>query len=292
MNIKVFSLVLFCSLGIGLAVMPLYAGAGLTPVKTENYSLYVDKEKINTIYITSDSAHLDIAQLTIKLLPENDFIAYITLPDGGNIVINTGSPSRVTAVQNFISKEITEMGTEYDLMKLFGWKPRIDWLIITANLFTNTGGLSLISKSFEIKEFMTPVQEELPVPPKANNTKIGENKKIDLLQVVSPVELNILGLTRAKMSKNCLILKLSYQKYSFSFLLDLTKEDQEVLLREYPQFIDATVLFSNVPLIQDILQKTTSLFVINKPQGIGFITDGNSLATQAAEVLSSLPTEK
>lgn len=116
----------------------------------KEYSFYVNPEKVKSIKIHNDIYGLDVAQLMIRILPLDNLTAYLIFPDGGNMFVLTGggidSDKLVLSLNGILMKK------GYTFVKVLGWKPRIDWLVIPSTFREEVPIVEKLEEKFDIKE--------------------------------------------------------------------------------------------------------------------------------------------
>ena len=195
---------------------------GLEKVKANDYYFYAAGDAVNRIKITYDSFDLDVAQLSVKVLPVDNFAVYLTFPDGGNMIICLENEIGVSKLIPIIDEILTGKKKETEFMKIFGWKPRIDWFVVARPLTDGAAPLLQIAEKIKIGEFVTPPGVNYSVGDV--NVRVLENgQRLDLMQVVSPVEflVNVVECPDG----HALIPSISYTSFNFIFAPDTGDEE-------------------------------------------------------------------
>ena len=107
----------------------------------------------SSVKMADDINELKIQQLSVYALPVEGEVVYLTFPDGGNMLINTGKEEDTDKLVKLLKKEITGDKAGFKVMGFLGRKPRIDWLVITEPRADTTGGLEKILNSFKVDIF-------------------------------------------------------------------------------------------------------------------------------------------
>jgi len=236
---------------------------------TKKNSIYLNFDKFDNINVTNNINDIGTARLSIRILPITGCSIYITFPDGGNMLINTGNINDSEEINRILITEIGKAGTSYSFMKVLGWKPRIDWIIFTSSGQNYAGGLYKILDKIEVKQIIVPKGMNIAVPKETMLVELTENNEIDLMQVISKVKL--VTLERIKIQNNAfqyLTLKLTYLNFNIVFLLN---EFSNELLDKYGKSIKNTIIFIDNMSISKVVDPTIVIPVTEK---ITFITDG------------------
>jgi len=236
---------------------------------TKKNSIYLNFDKFDNINVTNNINDIGTARLSIRILPITGCSIYITFPDGGNMLINTGNINDSEEINRILITEISKAGTSYSFMKVLGWKPRIDWIIFTSSGQNYAGGLYKILDKIEVKQIIVPKGMNIAVPKETMLVELTENNEIDLMQVISKVKL--VTLERIKIQNNAfqyLTLKLTYLNFNIVFLLN---EFSNELLDKYGKSIKNTIIFIDNMSISKVVDPTIVIPVTEK---ITFITDG------------------
>jgi hypothetical protein len=277
MNKKTLIAVMTCLLVLGIVNIE-------GRLKTKAFNLKTDTlEELDS---------LSVEQLVVKVLPVRGHAIYVTFPDGGNMLIDTGGKNDSGKLVRLVKKGITSAEGKFGLMSLFGWKPRIDWVILTGSGANRTGGLEKVLKKFNVRRVisyadMNPKKmvkdKNLEIRLKRladviltlniDHIKLSTGEKVDLEQVVSPVELIALD------SKKSLSLRLIYSRFSFVFLSDIDRNTQLKMVNKYGNSIKSTVVYTGKPLAETLKGKIAPKFSIQTKDDVTFITDGEFMST-------------
>ncbi|MFH1416317.1 MAG: hypothetical protein ABIH89_09575 [Elusimicrobiota bacterium] len=246
--------------------------------------------RLGEINVAVNPESLGPARLIIKTLPLYGYSVYITFPDGGNMLIDTGSEKDSEKIVEFLKNEmqVTTSGKKIDIMKMFGWKPRIDWLVITNASVQRTGGFRKILENFEVKEIITAIgtldnevnSEFMQVLDSfltsgCIQTNLVEDMEIDLKQTVSPLKLVTVGCEYFGKGTS-LGIRLSFRNHSFLFLSELSKEIQIKLLADYGNMLKSTVLIG-IDLEDYLKDHISPGFHVEPGKGNTIMSDGENI---------------
>jgi hypothetical protein len=259
MNKKTLIAVMTCLLVLGIVNIE-------GRLKTKAFNLKTDTlEELDS---------LSVEQLVVKVLPVRGHAIYVTFPDGGNMLIDTGGKNDSGKLVRLVKKGITSAEGKFGLMSLFGWKPRIDWVILTGSGVISYADMNpkkmVKDKNLEIRlKRLADVILTLNI----DHIKLSTGEKVDLEQVVSPVELIALD------SKKSLSLRLIYSRFSFVFLSDIDRNTQLKMVNKYGNSIKSTVVYTGKPLAETLKGKIAPKFSIQTKDDVTFITDGEFMST-------------
>ncbi len=222
----------------------------------ESVPIYTVPQEVWESRLTKNISDLGIQQLIVKSFNLNGYAIYITFPDGGNMLIDTGSKGDAGKLVRLIKNEITQNLTKYEFVEMFGKKVRIDWVVITNPTPKHAGGLKKIIENFQVREVISPLStvemkenfyfgklRELLRREKITYTNLSKGGEVDLEQIISPVKLKILNLGRGK--KKDLSLRFSYLDFSLLILSGIQNEREVEILKKYENSLRSTVLFSD-----------------------------------------------
>jgi beta-lactamase superfamily II metal-dependent hydrolase len=245
-----------------------------------------------------DMDSLSVEQLVIKVFPVRGHAVYLTFPDGGNMLIDTGRKNDARKLARLLKKEITADEGKFGLMGILGWKPRIDWVVLTGAGADRTGGLEKILTKFRVRKVISYANMDLKEMIKDKNLELrlrrlvdviltlnidhvnlAAKEEVDLEQVVSPVHLIAID------SKKNLSLRLKYADFSFVFLSDADKNTQLKIAVNNVNSIKSTVLYTGGSLTQSLKREISPKFSVSNADDITFVTDGKFLSTVPYEYL-------
>ena len=253
-----------------------------------HYRIYNVPEDVWKSGITKNHMDLRAARLEVKTFALNGYAVYITFPDGGNMLVDTGFGTDSGRLVSQLKKEMIT-SKEGRVMSEFGWKPRIDWLVITNKRQERVGGLKSILENFKVREIVTAfgledVEENTAFndimmdPDLVGNcmqTNLIANEDIDLKQTISPVKLTAIGPEYAAEGEGAsLCLKLAYSDISFLFLSTLSKKIQRKISEDHGDKIEATFLFASDQLSRAMTDRIRPKYTIKSRESSTVITDG------------------
>ncbi|MBN2407570.1 MAG: hypothetical protein JXJ19_07715 [Elusimicrobia bacterium] len=204
--------------------------------------IYVDLDRDVPAGNYEDLFEMDIALLRIKVLPVDDVTLYLDFPDGGKMLIILAEHIDGGKLAEVLESMMIKKKKEAYLMKMMGWKPRIDWLVVCRASVSDAEALGSVAGQFNVREIITPVNPEYRVPEGVRHLKLGPDKEIDLLQTVSAVKMTSVG-TEA-VSRKYVILRLQYLDFGFIILPDMPKEEVSAVIEKYSGRLRATVLIT------------------------------------------------
>ncbi|PIU84066.1 MAG: hypothetical protein COS68_00705 [Elusimicrobia bacterium CG06_land_8_20_14_3_00_38_11] len=247
--------------------------ANLEEIKVNDCYFYAASDAVSKIKITYDSFDLDVAQLSIKVLPVDDYAVYLTFPDGGNMVIcleEEINPEKLTLI---IDNILTEKKKKLGLMGVIGWKPRIDWFATAVPLKGGSATLEKMVMKLKIGEVLTPPGVYYSVPG-AKERSVSISEEIDLLQVVSPIKMSVDVVSTD--SGKSLAFRISYLNFNFFFtpIMDLASS------RAYAQSYNSAenrIIFSAGTVEEDFIKLFQPIFFLPWMAKSTLITDGHIL---------------
>lgn len=246
--------------------------------KTNRRSIYLNLEKDMPIENYEDLFGLDIALLRIRFLPLDSFIVYLAFPDGGKMLILLDDKVNPRGLRAAIEKLLIKKKREAFLMKIVGWKPRIDWLVITSLLTRKDEIVKILIDKFNVKQIITPTGFNYSLPPEVKHKKLKPDEQIDLMQAASPVKMTSYGTD--KLNEKSLILKLSYTDFSFLFLPGISRSEESAMIKKYSKNLKSTVIIFNrtfKSLSKNFLSVTEPGLIIPKDVQIRLSTGGHLL---------------
>ncbi|MFH1416635.1 MAG: hypothetical protein ABIH89_11190 [Elusimicrobiota bacterium] len=191
-------------------------------------------------------------RLKVMVLPINELVVYISFPDGGNMLVLMGEKIIARDIVSTIEKLLIKKD-EAHVMKLMGWKPRVDWLVIPSARNVDLTAIKMLVAEFNVKEIITPSgmdctffynrRHAWTTIEKGAQKKLVADMEIDLLQAESPVKMVSYG--TPDFNKHSLMLKLSYIDFSFLFVPDITESEQKSIVEKYGERLRSTILFSS-----------------------------------------------
>jgi len=269
-----------------LLVFFLAAAAGVlsAKIKTKAFNLKTDK--------IEDLDSMAVEQLAVKVLPVKGHAVYISLPDGGNILVDTGRKSDARKLMGILKSEITEGEKKFGVMSFLGWKPRLDWIILTGSSPDRIGGLEKLLTRFNVRKVISyagmdprnmvndnSIESRLRrladviLTLNVDHITLAADEELDLEQVVSPVKMVALN------SKDNLSLQLTYSDFNFIILSETDGEIQERIAGKYGNAEEGTVLYA-YGSVSDVLKNAVKpRFRVKVADDVTFITDGRYLST-------------
>jgi len=249
--------------------------------------------------IANDLNDMYPERLIVKTFGLNGNAAYLSFPDGGNMLIDTGSSKDSKKIIKYLKNEIVEEGNS-KLMKLFGWKPRIDWLVITNLQSNRIGGLEKILEKFDVKEIITSLSMEdieknrefskimsSYLVADSIQTNLVDNETIDIKQTESLVKLIAIGTEYVDMGAS-LCLRLTYEDFSFLFLSDINSDVQEGFVEDYGSLLRSNVVLSS-KLNRPLKNKINAKFSLASSIANTFVTDGTMIYQSEGTVEGEAP---
>ncbi|MFH1541232.1 MAG: hypothetical protein ABID79_05220 [Elusimicrobiota bacterium] len=188
---------------------------------------------------------------------------YFSFPDGGTMLVKFGKENN-NEIADVIKMDMLKGEKVYNVLSLLGWKPRIDWLILTPydnklddkmyHVFNNfnigeiyfTFDYRKFSKRFEIlNEDIGKILLQISL----NNYRVfnlKEKETIDLLQSISGVKfykiLPIEKLQGLKESQHiCFIVE--YNQIKILITSELTKEEQNYIITNFADKIKSQIFY-------------------------------------------------
>ena len=192
--------------------------------------VYAVSEDVWKSRITKDYSSLKDSKMLMRRYPVEGYSAIIVFPDGGVMLVNCGDETGEKELSYYLNNELIK-NKESGIMKLLGWKPRIDWLVINNFSERTMGGFGAVMKNFSINELITAViagssgengeylgemEDYYTMDSKINEIK--ESNKIDALQTVSPVEVNVYNAGLYEGNNSDMILKVKFNDFNGVFL--------------------------------------------------------------------------
>ncbi|MBA3065519.1 tetratricopeptide repeat protein [bacterium] len=248
--------------------------AELSEVKADDYFFYVDADVVNRIKVTYDSFALDLAQLSVKVLPVDDYTLYLTFPDGGNMLICLEGKINTGKLIPVVDDILTKKKKEADLMKIIGWKPRIDWMVFLTPLSAGPGILGEIAAKFKIGEVITPQGFEISAP-RIISRQLEDGGAIDLMQIVSPVQALVYNVTTA--AGAALILNVSYLNFNFTFAPDISGGEGNEAAARCGKNSGNRIVYGACAHSSEFVGKISPALFIPWVAQTGVITDGRIL---------------
>lgn len=281
-----------------LMLIPATIAEDFVDVKTELFSFSINPYKVHqlentnmsesTIYVNLDKEmqvknymdlfNLDIALLNINILPLDNFVIYIEFPDGGKMLMLLDDKINHKKLINMVDKILINKKKEAYLMKMMGWKPRIDWLVINSLLTAKEETIKLLVDKFNIKEIIVPSRLNYSFLSDTKQLKLNPDEQINLLQTISPAKIVSYGTN--KINEKFLIFRLSYTNFSFLFLPNITETEEREMINKYSGDIATTVVLTKKP-IQSISEEFLSTvkpgIIISKEAKMRLSTGGHLL---------------
>ena len=276
--INVLSLLLICFLNISLCLDTAVSGEG----KAINFNEPAVKE------FTDNIDKIKANRLTIKILPVDGEAIYITFPEGGNMLIGSGFPQDS---REFIGLLKDEMFREKKMKKssvmgLFGWKPRIDLLVLVSTKPEQAGGVEKLLENFNVRKVIS----NIDLIKVLNDTRVEpgvrrlagillstglDNIKLKDGDTVNPVA-SLVNLTAID-TQDVLSLRLSYLGFSMLILSDGSEAAQARIMKRTGSNIKSKVLLSGemTKLKDSFKTKVSPKITRTYKNKVTFVTDGN-----------------
>lgn len=252
--------------------------------------IYAVPENVWEQQFTKDLSQLYPERMTVRFFPIKGESVYIRLPDGGNILIDTGEKESAGNLVRLLKQEIIGQDLTFQAAIRLGWQPRIDWLILTNITPSRIGGLEEVLKKFRVDQIITGIDlPRLQLEGDAltrtlatlllsqRNWYLLASQKLDLRQTISKVKLIALAprklLSPVKYNPS-LALKVTYLNFSILLPSDIDQETQIWLLGNSPQPLKSTILYEGENLQPDFRKKVSPEVSFQPGEELTIITDG------------------
>ncbi len=257
---------------------------------------------INSQLQTKNSTHQNhdqFLQMKINFMLDSGYIIYISFPYGGSLLIDTGNKTHMLKSVKDLKKIIFKGDKIYKFLSFLGWKPRIDWLILSNCSPDRIGGAKTILRNFRVKNILTtfPVKSvSLKDSVIVSDPLIGEflfelgfcnksavllssKEKIDIFQEAHNLNLKILyPFEPANSSRDSNIcLKLDYDKIQILFVSELTHKQQKQLIATIGEELRADILYHSTGLSKNFMDAVNAKWKFSSGNSKTLITDGNEI---------------
>ncbi|MFC2091725.1 helix-hairpin-helix domain-containing protein [Elusimicrobiota bacterium] len=248
------------------------------------YNFYAVSQEVWDSGIVSAPGDLKPEVLAIKTFSLDGYAIYMTFPDGGNMLVDTGNINDADKLISLLKREML-VGKESKIMTAFGWKPRIDWLVISHLDNKRIGGMKKVLESFDVKEIITSIGiEEMEsnvtfkriltsgLVSDSIQTNLVDNDEIDLKQTESPVKMVAIG-PEYYGRDTSLCLKITYKDFSCIILSDLSIGVQNSITNDYDAVLKSDFLYSG-RIENKLMRKIDPDFIVTPNKSNTIITDG------------------
>lgn len=238
-----------------------------------DYAIYTIPRYLWDKRVTHEVAQLQEQIMTVEM--PVDGVYYVQLPDGGNIVVNSGSSMTGNALLAFINS------------KQKRYKPSaIDWLIMPNLSSRYTGASKKILDNIYVRETWETVYDENDFMQRNLVNFLARHKglqrksliqgyNIDLLQTESNVELHSMNMPTQKNPESILFMR--YNKVVFLFMFDVSLQEQKKIFNKTVLdsfFNDDVVILCYKGSILDSLKQRKYKVVEFQKTDIKIKTDG------------------
>ncbi|MFC2048798.1 hypothetical protein ACFLR5_01095 [Elusimicrobiota bacterium] len=235
---------------------------------SSNFIIFENKVKSNArAFAPIEIQEIPSMLLTVTIMPLHNAVVYITFPDAGNMLVILDSNVNPLTILPILDELMTKKKKEASLMKVIGWKPRLDWLVITDNHNSSNAILESIINKFDVEEIITPTNTELVLKKEIKHIKLQPDEAINLMQTAATIKMTSFG--TKKINKNYLVLSLAYVDFSFLFLPEMPANFQKTIYKKYAGQLD------NQIFITYNAEDEPAGAIYNKPSP-GMIVSGNS----------------
>lgn len=243
--------------------------------------------------------HDQFLQMKINFMLDSGYIVYISFPYGGSLLIDTGNKTHMLKSVKNLKKIIFKGDKIYEFLSFLGWKPRIDWLILSNCSPDRIGGAKTILRNFRVKNILTtfPVKNiSLKDTLIVSDPLVGEflfelgfcnksavllssKEKIDIFQGAHKLNLKILyPFEPANSSRDSNIcLKLDYDKIQILFISELTHKQQKQLIATIGEELSADILYHSTGLSKDFMDAVNAKWKFSLGDSKTLTTDGNEI---------------
>jgi hypothetical protein len=255
--------------------------------RMKHIKIYAVPEYVWKTKDAQKDSHLQPEKMLIKVFPLDGYSAYVVFPDGGNMLIDTGKRVDSEKLVSYIKQEIGQ-GKESKIMGALGWKPRIDWLVITDYKVERCGGFENVLENFKVKNIVTMLRSEdyskaaslrrqlnSYLTFDSNHINYSRDSSIDIQQTVSNVKVNIIGPQYFENNEK-LGIKISYEDFSFVIMPELTETIVNKINHDIYETQKRIFLLANEPEGNILAQFDEGNFM-DLDQSHALMTDGHLL---------------